>query len=73
MKILVGMVLGLIGSAVLVLLDINLVKFIFTLVPQSDWSGLIKVAVVFVDIWFTGAICILPFVFGFMIGGMLER
>jgi len=42
-------------------------------IPQTDWSGLLKVVIIFVDVWLTLGVCILPFVLGFFIGSVLER
>ncbi|MFA5154184.1 MAG: hypothetical protein WC554_16660 [Clostridia bacterium] len=73
MKILVGCVIGVIGSAIAIFFDIKLVKWIFTLIPASEWAGLVKIGVVFVDFWLTAGLCVIPFALGLMIGTILEN
>ena len=73
MKMLVGIIIGLIGSIVVILFDIHLVKYILTLVSVSDYAGLRKVVIVFISIWLTAGICIIPFAIGFCWGEFLEN
>lgn len=72
MKIVVGSIIGLIGSSIIILFDIKFVKWLFTLLPQTEWTGFAKVVIIFVDIWLVGGICILPFALGFFIGTFLQ-
>jgi len=72
MKFLLGILIGLLGTTALVILDVKLVKYILTFVPQNDWAGLISVIIILVDIFLTAGICIIPFVVGFSIGAFLE-
>ena len=75
-KILFRFILPLVFSIIVILLDINLVKYIINLVPTNandlagltKWAGLIKVAIVFIDIWLTaGLIIVICFlIFGIM-------
>jgi hypothetical protein len=61
MKKLIIVLIGLIISAGIIFADVKLIEWIFILVPQSGWSGLIKVTIVFIDILFTFKLCVLPF------------
>jgi hypothetical protein len=72
-KILIGGAIGLLGSWGIVVLDIKFVKWLFSMVPVSDWAGLIKIVIVFIDIWATAGLCILPFILGLAIGGVLAQ
>ncbi len=38
--------------------DIKLDQFLFTLVPNYEWSGFIKIAIVFVTFWLTVGIIV---------------
>jgi hypothetical protein len=73
MKILISGIIGLLGSWGIIVLDIKFVRWVFTMVPVSDWAKLIKILIVFIDIWFTAGICMLPFVLGMLIGNILEQ
>jgi len=73
MKILIGAVIGLVGSAVVIFLDIKFIQWCFTCIPTNEWAKLIKIAIVFIDFWFTAGLCILPFVAGIIIGGIFEE
>lgn len=73
MKILLGALIGGIGSYLIILLDIKFVKWLFVLVPDYEYSGLIKILIVFVDFWFTAGLCIIPFILGCGIGAILEK
>lgn len=73
MKILIGLIIGLIGSVIIVYFDIQLVKYLLSLVPDGSWSGLVRACIVFLDIWFTAGLCILPFVLGGYIGIAIEE
>ena len=73
MKFFIGMLIGLAGSALAICLDIRLVQYLFSLVPPSGYAKLIKMAIVFIDIWLTAGLCLLPFVLGFGIGAILSK
>jgi hypothetical protein len=74
MKFLFSILLGGIVSSILIYLDVRLVLYLLTLVPLSHpLSGLFKIAIIFVDIWFTLGICVLPFFLGGVIGTALEK
>ena len=73
MKTLVGAIIGLIGSIVVIILDIKLIHYIFTLIPLNDWTGFIKILIIFIDIWFVAGLCFIPFVLGIFIGNLLEQ
>jgi hypothetical protein len=70
-KILIGSVIGLLGSWGVIVLDIKFVKWIFTMIPVCEWAGFVKIVIIFIDIWFTLGLCILPFALGIGIGGIL--
>ena len=72
-KFLISSVIGLLGSWGVVVLDIKFVKWLFTMIPVCEWAGLVKIAIIFVDIWFTIGLCILPFVLGILLGGVLAQ
>lgn len=73
MKILMGALIGGVGSYLVILLDIKFVKWLFSLVPNNEYSGLVKILIVFIDFWFTAGLCIIPFVLGCGIGTILEK
>lgn len=73
MKILMGALIGGVGSYLVILLDIKFVKWLFALVPDSEYSGLIKILIVFIDFWFTAGLCLIPFGLGCGIGAILEQ
>lgn len=62
-KLLICGLIGVICSAVLVFLDVKFVQYVFSVIPQSvgQWMGLLKIAIVFMDIWLTFGICAIPF------------
>ena len=73
MKILMGALIGGVGSYLVILLDIKFVKWLFTLVPNNEYAGLFKILIVFIDIWVTAGLCLIPFGLGCGIGAILER
>lgn len=72
-KLLFGSIIGLLGSIGVVICDIRFVKWLFSFVPVSEYAGLIKIVIVFIAIWITAGICIIPFVVGISIGALLSR
>lgn len=73
MKILMGALIGGVGSYLVILLDIKFVKWLFTLVPNNEYFGLVKILIVFIDIWMTAGLCVIPFLLGLGIGSILEK
>jgi len=73
MKFLISLLIGITGSIVVILFDIKLVIWIFSLVPQTEWTEIIKVLIVFVDIWTTAGICLIPIWLGIAIGTVLSE
>jgi hypothetical protein len=72
-KVLIGAIIGLIGSVIIIMLDIKFVHYLFSLLPASEWTGIAKVVVVFIDIWATLGLCVMPFILGLGIGATLEK
>lgn len=74
MRFLIGLLTGLLGSSILIWLNIKLMKYVLSLVPTtSNWAGLIKVLLVFADIWLVGGIVALPIIVGIVFGTYLEN
>ena len=73
MKIVVGTIIGIIGSILIIWGNINLVRYVLTLVPSSDWSGLIKIIIIFIDVWFTAGLCLIHSLIGVIVGSILEK
>lgn len=69
---LVGCIVGLVGSTCVILLNIKFVHWLFSLVPVGEYASLTKVGIVFIDLWLTLGLCLLPFLLGFAIGTILE-
>ena len=53
-------IIGLIISILIIFFDVLFLKYIFSLIPESEWKGLIKIVIIFIDIWFAAGICIFP-------------
>ena len=72
MKFIVSLLIGLVGSIGIIIADIFFVRWLFSLVPINDYAGLVKIVIVFVDIWLVAGLCIVPFILGTAIGTILE-
>ena len=70
-KFWVPLVVGGVGSAIVIWADVKVVQWMFAKVPASEWAGLVKVIIVFFDVWLTAGICLLPILGGMSLGAYL--
>jgi len=73
MRFLICLLLGILSSYGVILLNMQFIKWLWSLIPINQWTGLVKIAVLFVDFWFTAGLCILPFLLFFMLGAIIEK
>ena len=73
MRILIGGICGVAGTIGAIFADIALARWLFGLVPECAWAGLIKVGIGLLLITQTAGLVFIPIVIGLAIGAALER
>jgi len=73
MRILIGLACGLAGTVGAIFADIKLAHWLFGMVPECAWAGLITVGIGLLLITQTAGLVLIPIVIGLAIGAAFEK
>ena len=63
---------GIVGLGLALWGDITLGSWLLGMVPDGDWSGLVRVGIVIVLIWLTGGVVVLSAWLGALAGALID-